>query len=462
MIGRHPRPHRCGRVPAGIVLAILFAVLVITGPRTAVAKYAAIVVDAATGEVLHAENADAARYPASLTKMMTLYLAFEAIEAKRIGLGTAITVSRKAAGQPPTKLGLKAGTKIRVEDAILALVTKSANDAAMVLAEGLAGNEATFGTRMTAKARALGMRHTVFRNPHGLPDAKQVTTARDMAVLAHAVIYDFPQYYSYFSRASFTYRGVVHRSHNHLMGRFKGMDGLKTGYIRASGFNLASSAVRDGRRLIGVVMGGSTAGWRDDRMESLLDTAFRGNGRGGTGEILIVRRQSRGSIQLAKLPPLPTRKPLVMVTAEVVAVPAPLPPERREKVIIPDEKVTVASVLPIDVSGLDRLAASIAGAPAASTVASTAVALAPLGDWGIQVGAFADEAASRQAIDQAMAAAPELLGSTAPRLSSVETGQGRLFRARLLGLGEADARTACVHLEQTGISCLPVNPGDET
>jgi D-alanyl-D-alanine carboxypeptidase len=237
-------------------------------------RYGAIVLDAGTGEVLHAEEADAPTYPASLTKMMTLYLTFEAIQAGRLKTGRKLRVSSLAAAQSPTKLGLVAGRQISVEHAILGLVTRSANDASVVLAEAIGGSVGGFARRMNAKAKALGMTATAFRNPNGLPDPLQVTTARDMARLARALVRDFPGHYHYFSRRSFTMGGRTFFTHNHLMDRYKGMDGLKTGYIRASGFNLASSAVRGGRRLVAVVMGGPSPGWRDDRMAELLDLGF--------------------------------------------------------------------------------------------------------------------------------------------------------------------------------------------
>ncbi len=192
------------------------------GPASAQSKYASIVIDAGNGEVLYRANADDPKYPASLTKMMTLYLTFEALQKKRIKLGQYFPISRKAASQPPTKLDLKAGRKIRIEHAILGLVTKSANDAAMVLAEGIGGSETRFVRMMNQKARRLGMTRTTFRNPSGLPDDDQVTTARDLATLANALIRDYPKYYPYFSRASFTYQGIEHPNHNRLMEIYPG------------------------------------------------------------------------------------------------------------------------------------------------------------------------------------------------------------------------------------------------
>ncbi len=238
------------------------------------AGYADLVMDAKTGRVLHATRPDELRHPASLTKMMTLYLAFEALKSGELKLDQRLPISQNAAAQEPSKLGLRAGNQIRVEDALLGLVTKSANDATVVVAEALGGSEEQFARLMTKKARQLGMKRTVFRNPSGLPNSEQVTTARDMAILGYALVYHHPQFYPYFSREGFTYAGVHHNNHNHLMSRYRGMDGIKTGYIRASGFNLVASTVRGPTRLIGVVFGGRSAVARDNQMAALLDQAF--------------------------------------------------------------------------------------------------------------------------------------------------------------------------------------------
>ncbi|EFH11403.1 serine-type D-Ala-D-Ala carboxypeptidase, partial [Pseudoroseomonas cervicalis ATCC 49957] len=244
------------------------------------ARYSAIVMDAATGEELVSVNAGASRYPASLTKMMTLYMMFEAMQQGRMTLSTRIPVSRHAAGQEPSKLGLKPGSSISARDAILALVTKSANDVAAAVAEHLGGSEVQFGRLMTRRAQSLGMRDTSFRNASGLPDANQVTTARDMALLSRALIRHFPQHYAYFNARSFSWRGQTIRSHNRVLAEYDGADGLKTGFIRASGFNLASSAERGGVRLIVVVFGGATSRERDDHVMALFDRGFQERGRG--------------------------------------------------------------------------------------------------------------------------------------------------------------------------------------
>ena len=234
-------------------------------------RYAAIVVDGFTGKALHQANPDTLRHPASLTKIMTLYLLFERLEAGKFKLNTPLEVSEHAALQSPTKLGLRAGQTIEVEDAIKALVTRSANDASVVIAEAIAGDEQEFAKLMTRKARALGMSQTVYKNASGLPDSEQVTTARDQALLGLAVQERFPKYYRYFATRSFQYRGSSIRNHNRLLGRVEGVDGIKTGYTRASGFNLVTSVHRSGRYIVAVVLGGASGGARDARMRTLIE-----------------------------------------------------------------------------------------------------------------------------------------------------------------------------------------------
>ncbi|MBF0133748.1 MAG: D-alanyl-D-alanine carboxypeptidase [Magnetococcales bacterium] len=238
------------------------------------ANYADLVMDAKTGRILHATDPDELRHPASLTKMMTLYLTFQGLRSGRLHLNDFLPISQIASNQEPSRLGLRPGRQIRVEDALLGLVTKSANDATVVLAEAMGGSIDGFATMMTNKARELGMKRTVFCNPSGLPNPKQVTTARDMAILGYALIHHFPEFYPYFSREKFSYAGVTHRNHNRLMSRYPGMDGIKTGYIRASGFNLVASTVRGSTRLIAVVFGGRSALSRDNKMAALLDQSF--------------------------------------------------------------------------------------------------------------------------------------------------------------------------------------------
>ena len=266
--------HKCFVRHLAWMVFVCFLTAIASAP--AMANYASLIMDSSNGRILHEVNADAPRYPASLTKMMTLYLVFEALDDGRLSPDQRLWVSAHAASQPPTKLGLRPGQTITVENAILALVTKSANDMAAAMAEGVAGSEPVFAGRMTAKAHQLGMERTWFVNASGLPDPDQVTTARDMSILALALVHDFPQYYHYFGTERFVYGAAVHPNHNHLLGVYEGLDGIKTGYTYASGFNLVASARRNGQRLIGVVLGARSPTSRSVIMTSLLDQAFAG------------------------------------------------------------------------------------------------------------------------------------------------------------------------------------------
>lgn len=234
-------------------------------------RYAAIVVDTKSGKVLHETRADAIRFPASLTKMMTIYMMFDAMKRGKINRDTLIPISQKAAAEPASKLYFKPGDTVSVDLALRALVVKSANDVAYAVAEFLNGSEAAFAARMTFKARTLGLKSTVFRNASGLPDKDQITTARDMAKLSMALRRDFPQYYGYFRLSSFTFRGKTIRGHNRVLGRVEGADGIKTGYTRASGFNLASSVRQGGRSVVAVILGENTGKIRDQHMTELLN-----------------------------------------------------------------------------------------------------------------------------------------------------------------------------------------------
>ena len=282
-------------VPLAVALMLGLLIALQTGPAEA-RRYASIVIDASNGRVLHAENPDRKAYPASLTKIMTLYMVFEALENGALTMNSKLKVSRRAARMPPSKLGLRAGQTIKVKDAMLALMTKSANDVAVTVAEALGGTESNFARLMTRQARALGMSRTTFRNASGLPNGKQLSTARDMSKLARIVLRKFPKYYKYFSTRSFTYRGRAYNNHNKLLKSFLGTDGIKTGYTHASGFNLVASAVRDRRRLIGVVFGGKTGRSRDKHMKTLLTRAFAKAGkRGVTALVSAPRRKPRGT-----------------------------------------------------------------------------------------------------------------------------------------------------------------------
>jgi D-alanyl-D-alanine carboxypeptidase len=325
------------RVRAIAALAIVCFVHGMAAPGTAQAqigsdRYAAIVADAQSGNVLMSASPDEQRYPASLTKMMTVYMAFEALRDGRIALHSPIRVSADAASMPPSRLGLAAGMTLTVEEAILALVTKSANDAAAALGEFLGGgSEYRFAQMMTLKARALGMTRTTFRNASGLPDLDQVTTARDMAQLGRRLMHEFPERFSYFSTPHFVFRGRTHWNHNRLLNEYEGTDGIKTGYVNDSGFNLVASAQRDGVRLVAAVFGGRTGRERDRHMMTILDRGFAAMGvapRGDDGPVmawgatpgLLARAAQAASLRLASRTVRPAAARLA--TVRLAAAPA--------------------------------------------------------------------------------------------------------------------------------------------
>jgi len=282
-----------------LILTLVFALsLGLASAVQAAGKFAAVTVDARTGQILYDSDSTDLRHPASLTKMMTLYVLFQELKAKRIFLDTPMMVSARAAGMAPSKMGLKRGSTITVEQAIKALVIKSANDVAATVAENLGGSESEFAARMTRVARSLGMNRTTYRNASGLPNPGQVTTARDQATLGLRLMRDFPQYYPYFRATQFNFRGKIIRSHNRLVGRFAGTDGIKTGYINSSGFNLVTSTKRGDKRLVGVVLGGKTAGRRDAYMMSMLSKAFPKARSGRT--IAALAGSSKGAVDPLK------------------------------------------------------------------------------------------------------------------------------------------------------------------
>lgn len=385
-----------GRIlPRLAAVSVILLAALLANP--AQAGYAAIVVDADSGRVLHSRNPDTPNFPASLTKMMTLFMTFEALQQGRLKLNQPLRVSRRAAGQPASKLGLKEGERITVEDAIRALSVKSANDIATVIAEALGGTEVKFAQMMTQRARALGMTRTSFRNASGLPNRRQKSTARDMSILARALIDRFPSNYAYFSEPSFRYKGKKYSNHNSLLKNYAGTDGIKTGYIRASGFNLVASAERDGVRLIGVVFGGKTANRRDRHMQSLLNRSWG---------------QARAASTIAARP---ITKPEVPGTKTVATayINTPIPP--------------------------------------------TVLRKAPT-NWGIQVGAFEGYSDAHIAAGNVARRLPELPVTASLKIQPVNQSTDTLFRARLMGMDEVSARASCRQLLSNGQVCVLVTP----
>jgi len=435
-------------------LTALAGSVLIAQPAAANDKYAAFVIDVSNGNILFSRYADNTRYPASLTKIMTLYLVFEDLDAGKIRKDTPLKVSKNASLAAPSKLGLQPGQTITVDQAIRALVTKSANDVAVVVAENLGGSVSGFGDRMTRTARSIGMRSSKFVNPHGLPDSRQTTTARDMATLAIQTMRRFPHYYGYFSTRSFTWRGATYGNHNKLLGRVAGVDGLKTGYIRASGFNLVASMRRDGRHIVGVVMGGRTGASRDAHMRDILEQNIK-------------RASVSNGIMFAKAP-LPRNKPFdpsLPVTATASqTIPAP-------RLVVPSTTVPGTLVTagmagkptPLDGMALTALTERVVATPApvieqgdtSAASANVAAASPPLGGWIIQIGAFNDRQLALDTIERAKSSAPTALSAATAFTETVDVNGETLWRARFAGFDQPSARGACAQLKQRSFGCFP-------
>lgn len=433
-----------GRILA--ILMVLGAALVTTAP--AQARYASLVMDAETGQVLHARNANDRNYPASLTKMMTLYMTFQALERGELRLNQRLPVSRRAQGMTPSKLGLRAGSTITVENAILALVTKSANDVAVVLAEALGGTEFKFALKMTEEARRIGMSRTTFRNASGLPNRGQLSTAHDMAILARTLIDRFPQYYDYFSVESFTYKGRTYGNHNNLLGDYRGTDGIKTGYIRASGFNLVASVRRQGRRLIAVVFGGRSVRSRDRHMVALLDKGF--------GKL---RRLE--TIPVVSPPP---RKPrATILTAAAGGASAATEKAETETA---ETRPTGASAGSVHTTARAQGSANVARVsdvplpPAAKRPSAVKLAARDLaradGAYAVQVGAFTRAKAAHRAAVMARERLPALLSATRVSITRARHSSRPIYRARLTDMSRPRADQACRLLESLERDCLVV------
>jgi D-alanyl-D-alanine carboxypeptidase len=438
-------------------------------------KDAAIVVDGASGHIVFARNADEPRFPASLTKMMTLYVLFEALDKGSIKLDTQLSTSSYASGVYPTKLGLKPGETISVELAIKAVAVLSANDAAVVVAEGLSGSETRFAERMTAKARALGMKGTTFQNASGLPNPGQVTTASDMAMLGRHLAYDYPQYYHYFATPSFNYRGRVYNTHDHLLNGFAGTDGIKTGYTRASGFNLVTSVVRSERHLIGVVMGGISVPSRDREMMRILADGFDYAAKNPTTVIAANVPWRGGRPPFTN--PFKSAPTTVIASNQANRVAAALPPAdsatapaTAETVIPVDvvptlpEVITLAPLAPLNEP---RREITIAIAPTPESIQSR---LVPQGDgpepsvlesttsikhWAIQIGAFASAPIAEAQLVAYAKQALDVFAFSKRYVVPIESNDGQtLYRARFGLFGENEARDICRRMMEIGQTCF--------
>ena len=443
-------------------------------------KYAAIVVEADTGRVLYSARADSERYPASLTKMMTLYLLFEQLKTGKLTLNDKFKVSAHAAAQAPSKLGVPAGSKLTVENAIQSLVIQSANDVAVVVAENLGGTESNFAKMMTAKAKALGMNRTNYRNASGLPNPHQVTTARDLYVLADRLMTDFPEYYHYFNRTTFTYGSRTFKNHNHLVGKVDGVDGIKTGYTRASGFNLVTSASRNGHRLIAVVLGGRSVRSRDDHMKSLIGTQF-------------AALDKKYTTSVAKFTPAAPRSKPDEAVADASAIPAP----RAKPGSDGASAIAAAGPTPAPDATPDPGALTVARAdtPVLASAAYTSEAVdsvpddggspgaprpnplravdgesqgdiseagdveddaAPDAHWGIQIGAYVSQDTATSRLQAARSVAPAMLASTPQLILRVDVDGTTFYRARFGPFTKKQADDACAALSPQGFRCFAV------
>lgn len=454
--------HPARRFAAAIVAAGVLATAAAAPAEAAAERRAALVVDAATGKTLYAKNADDRRFPASLTKMMTLYILFEEMQRGRISNETRFEVSAYASKQAPSKLGLRPGQTITALEAIRALVTKSANDAAMVVAENIGGSEAAFARRMTETARRIGMTNTVFRNPHGLPNPGQHTTARDLATLGLALQKRFPALYRHFSTASFTFRGRTHRNHNKLLGRVQGVDGIKTGYIRASGFNLVTSVKRDGRQIVAVVLGGASGASRDKEMAGLVE------------KYLPQATKTSGALVASAGPAPLTEAAIVAAAAKMPPMPPAAPralPEPVEVAEATAEPMSLATAYASTGTGarpqtLDAAAAEIeadaqgdaeAGDGSDDVAATASISRATREGWTIQIAAMPDRDAAVAYLSEARGRFTSLLSAREPYTEPVKKGGTTLYRARFAGFdSQAQARAACSQLAKRDYACLAV------
>ncbi len=465
---------------------------------------ASIVVDANSGKVMQSADADAPRHPASLTKIMTLYLLFEKLEAGKIKMSTDLPVSPHAAMQAPSKLALKPGETIKVETAIRAIVTKSANDVAVIVGEAIGGDEPSFAKMMTAKARALGMSGTTYFNASGLPHDRQITTARDQALLGRAIFDRFPDYYRYFSTRTFDFRGKSMRNHNHLLGAVEGVDGIKTGYVNASGFNIVTSVRRAGRHVVAVVFGGRTAKARDARVRSLIENNINIAAAKRTvppavegaavvefaakdtreKETAVALRGAASSAPEAAAPSLGSTDPIKPVAVKTVTVQAGgmrtatlSPPQADHRKLTPQPATANAAnvtnivtikgetpALPPPPGAKPGVLGTLPAAKLASAGDNVPVPVAEPaakprngnsnGGWMIQVGAFPDENEAKQRLTAAQGKAREQLGRADPFTERTTKGDKAMYRARFAGLDKDQAEDACKHLKRSEIPCM--------
>ncbi|MEL6549577.1 MAG: D-alanyl-D-alanine carboxypeptidase family protein [Pseudomonadota bacterium] len=438
-------------------------ICIVYAGQSLAAPYAAMVIDARSGEVLHSRNADTRLHPASLTKMMTLYIAFQAVERGEITLDTPVTISRKAAAEPPSKLGLRSGSKIRLRYLIRASAIKSANDAATAIGEAISGSEAAFARRMNATAKAMGMTRTTFKNAHGLTENGHLSTARDMTTLGRHVLYDYPQYYNLFSRRS-THAGIaeVYNTNRRLLNAYRGADGIKTGYTRAAGFNLVASAERGQERVIATVFGGRSTATRNARVAELLDMGFdRAPTRvalrkpvlqaipGGTGGKTVriqtaVRKSLRPQLRPGSTEPaapvLKVAKADILEALETATENAP---------------AESASDVAVESSVLPRKRPAEIAAAAAEPEIVTRASTSGGKQWGINVGRYPSRFAAERALLQIALAEMATLDGTLRKVVRHNAG----FDANFAGMTRDSADIACRRLQARGTQCFMMGPG---
>ncbi|MCZ7486619.1 D-alanyl-D-alanine carboxypeptidase [Rhizobium rhizogenes] len=400
------------------------------------AGYAHFIMDANTGKVLASRNADVLNHPASLTKMMTLYMTFEALHAGRIRWDQKIKMSKNGAAVIPSKLYVRQGQTFTVREAVYGMIVKSANDMAEGMGDHLGGSEARFAEMMTRKARQLGMSKTVFRNASGLPSKSQVTTARDMAKLGLALQRDFPKEYDLFAMESFSFRGKRIRGHNNLMYRYRGMDGIKTGYTNASGFNLVSAINDNGRRVVGVVLGGKTARSRDAQMAALLDKAVPQASRSRNTEQLVA---SANVSRTFDVPP---------AAVPAASVPLPMFAERRSDPVA--MQIATANNQMADMIQVSAI-------PKPSPAAAIGQPAGQRSRWEVQIAAADSEAAARSLLANARSNIGSYAG-IAPYTEAVQSGSATLYRARFTGFeDQSSAVSACKELKAQSYACVVMN-----
>jgi D-alanyl-D-alanine carboxypeptidase len=433
---------------AAAALAVVFALQPWLAQAEAVARRAILVVDINTGRTLYQSGADALRYPASLTKLMTLYLLFEMLEQGRLSLSSKIRFSARAAEVQPSRLEVDEGAEITVGDAIKALIVKSANDVAIAVAERIAGSEERFAELMNRKAAELGMKHTEFRNASGLPHPEQVTTARDMTTLALSLHDRFPRYYPLFATRTFTWGGDTYRSHNSLLFRYQGLEGLKTGYIRASGFNLVAAARRGKKHVLVAYFGGKTAALRNAAVRTHLDAGF--------AKASAVKTRQPAPLAAARAKSAPPGGQAKDVS---VAVVAPSPAKRASA----DGGIEIARVRPVRAGVPEAIASAKADALRPGAGSEDDDAPAPTsgpkagakGIFHVQVGAYHTKDEAERQLASVRARAGSVLGAHAAHMSQVKRGDKVFFRARYIGFeAQAAAAGVCSELKQMEIDCL--------